>query len=102
MSRWSLIATIVMGVITLLGLAAASARNEEGVGLLAIVVGCALVAFRKPFAREIIRDRNQRSGYNLGEREEKFGRYLIVVGGLCCVAWGALMLLGIWEIRGWN
>ncbi len=102
MSRSRLVATLVGSGIALLGLAAASARSEEGVGLVAMAAGCAVILFNKQFTRLSLSERSGHSHHEFSEFQEKLGRLLAVVVGLGFVAWGVLMLLGIWEIRGWN
>ncbi len=101
MSRPRLIMMLASATLALLTLAASYARNEEAVGFLSMVAGCALIVLNKQFTHEALSERNVRSSYEY-RLQEKLGRVLAVIVGLGFVAWGAWMLLGIGHIRGWN
>jgi multisubunit Na+/H+ antiporter MnhB subunit len=102
MSRSRLITTIASAALVLLLLAETSARNEETVGLLDMVLGCAVIVFNKQLTRQALNERSERSGHEYDERQEKLERLVAVVVGLGFVALGASMLLGIGHIKGWN
>lgn len=67
-------------------------------GILFLIVGCAMLTFRKVFAREVIRQQNELFRSDFGEREEMTSVFVVTIVGVGFVAFGVLMLLNVINI----
>ena len=66
--------------------------NGAIVGILAIILGFCVVVFRKPFAREAIRQQNDFFGFRFGEREVRRTEYIAMLGGISSIGFGVYIL----------
>lgn len=62
------------------------------IDILAIIVGFALIAFRRPFARMVIDSQNKAWGFKFGARDKRVSEFVSVVVGLGFVVLGLLSL----------
>jgi len=63
-------------------------------GIASIVIGCALIIFRKWFARESVEAKNWMFGLHFGERTIGIGYWFISLMGLAFIVSGILLLFG--------
>jgi hypothetical protein len=64
-----------------------------GVGF--VLVGAALIVFRRPLAKETVRAQNATWGFRMGERSARLGEWAYLLVGLVCLAFGTAALFGI-------
>ncbi len=69
------------------------------VGLVSLASGVAMLLFRRPFARFVIREQNQFWGLGLGPRAERAALVVSSVVGLGFGVVGALALVGLVHFR---
>jgi hypothetical protein len=69
------------------------------VGIICMVVGGALIAFRERFARAHVESQNRMWGFRFGERERLLTRIVAVIAGLGLLVSGILLLAGIMKFQ---
>lgn len=73
--------------------------DETVVGIILLLVGCAMILWRDRFARKTIEEQNRVWGFRFGEREEKRTKLIVFVVGTGFIIFGLLALSGVWEFR---
>jgi hypothetical protein len=61
------------------------------VGILGVVMGVLLVVFRKPFARDAVRQQNAFWGFRFGEREVRISERVAVLVGISSIGFWSLV-----------
>ena len=73
--------------------------DETVVGIILLLVGCAMILWRDRFARKTIEEQNRVWGFRFGEREEKRTKLIVFVVGMGFIVFGLLALSGVWQFR---
>ena len=69
------------------------------VGLVTIIVGCALIIFRKPFVKYGVGYQVWAFRMPFGERTMNLGYWLVPIFGLAVIIAGILILIGIFKVK---
>jgi hypothetical protein len=69
------------------------------VGTIAVIVGCALIIFRKPFVRYSVGYQIWAFRMPFGKRVISLGYWLVPIFGLTVVIAGILILLGVFKVK---
>lgn len=65
----------------------------------AVVIGIALITFRKPFANSVVAWQNKVWGFHEGEREREIDRFVAVVVGAGFIVFGVATMLWPMPVR---
>jgi flagellar biosynthesis protein FlhB len=66
-------------------------------GIVLIAIGCALIIFRKWFARESVDAQNWTFGFHFGEKSIKMSYWFVPIMGLIFIIFGILVILGVFK-----
>ena len=69
------------------------------VGTFGLLVGCAVLTFRKPLVREILRQQSLLFRIDFAERQKKISGYVAILVGLSFITLGLSALVGIVEVK---
>jgi hypothetical protein len=70
------------------------------VGVVAVILGVLMVAFRRGLAQYQVQSQNESWGFQMGQRSIIASRFVLLLVGVALVAAGALMLAGFGSMRG--
>ena len=73
--------------------------EQEIFGVIAVVFGSYLAIFSKREARGAIDFQNRKLGFNFGDRDVRYSRFLYLVGGILFVIWGLMVVSGTIELK---
>jgi purine-cytosine permease-like protein len=63
--------------------------------IISVLVGCALLMWRKQFAAAVAREQNRMWGFHFGQREERISLFMAIIVGIGFLTIGILGLLGL-------